>query len=266
MAVSVSAIIVAHPGHELRVYHWMEQQRPLYFCLTEGSGGAARSRMASTNLLLESVGATPGGLFGRYPDKDIYRLLLGGRLEVFVQLAQELAEAFIAADVDYVVGDAVEGFNPTHDVCRFVIDGAVDIIQSRTGRAIRNDDFILDGRPDACPEAVRADAMWIQLDDAALDRKIRAALEYPELRHEVQAALERFGRGAFAFECLRPTTTRLMIEEFNRELPAYERYGAIRVSEGRYEEIIRYRQHVLPVRTAIERFIGHETAGRRCRA
>jgi hypothetical protein len=103
------------------------------------------------------------------------------------------------------------------------------------------------------------------LDEAALDRKIRSALEYPELRHEVEAALERFGRGAFAVECLRPTTTPFMIEEFDRELPAYERYGAIRVGEGRYDEIIRYREHVLPVRTAIEGRVGHETVTRRCR-
>ncbi|HEX2455818.1 MAG TPA: hypothetical protein VHI99_19125 [Vicinamibacterales bacterium] len=263
--MSTSAIIVAHPGHELRVYHWMERQRPLYFCLTEGSGGDAQSRMASTNLLLESVGAIPGRLFGRYPDKHVYHLLLDGRLDVFVELAEELADAFIAADVECVVGDAVEGFNPTHDVCRFVIDGAVDMAQSRTGRAIRNYDFILDGSPGACPDAVRAEATWIRLDEAALDRKIRSALEYPELRHEVQAALERFGRSAFAVECLRPTTTHLMIEEFGRELPTYERYGAIRVSEGRYNEIIRYREHVLPVRTAIEGRVGYESASRRCR-
>ena len=46
-----------------------------------------------------------------------------------------------------------------------------------------------------------------------------------------------------------------MIEHFERELPPYERYGQIRVSEGRYTEIIRYRQHVLPVLAAIERAI-----------
>jgi hypothetical protein len=250
--LSTSAIIVAHPGHELRVYHWMERERPLYFCLTDGSGGAGQSRMASTNLLLESVGAMPGGLYGRYPDKDVYRLLLGGRLEVFVQLAQELADAFTAAAVECVVGDAVEGFNPAHDVCRFVIDGAVYMAQCRTGRAIRNYEFALDGRPDACPDAVQAEATWIRLDKTALDRKVASALQYPELRHEVNVALQRFGRAAFAVECLRPTTTHLMIDQFNRDPPAYERYGEIRVSEGRYDDIIRYRQHVLPVRTAIE--------------
>ena len=47
-------------------------------------------------------------------------------------------------------------------------------------------------------------------------------------------------------------TTDLMLDAFDDELPAYERYGEQRVREGRYAEIIRYRQHVLPVRAAIE--------------
>ena len=55
--MSTSALVVAHPGHELRVFHWMERTRPLYCCLTEGSGGAASSRMRSTDIVLERVGS-----------------------------------------------------------------------------------------------------------------------------------------------------------------------------------------------------------------
>ena len=33
--------------------------------------------------------------------------------------------AFEKAGVNYVAGDAVEGFNPAHDVCRLIVDGAV---------------------------------------------------------------------------------------------------------------------------------------------
>ena len=33
-----AALIVAHPGHELRVHHWMELARPLVLVLTDGSG------------------------------------------------------------------------------------------------------------------------------------------------------------------------------------------------------------------------------------
>ena len=39
-----TAVVVGHPGHELMVYHWIESHRPLYCCLTDGSGGAAESQ------------------------------------------------------------------------------------------------------------------------------------------------------------------------------------------------------------------------------
>ncbi len=163
-----------------------------------------------------------------------------------------MAEALIDANVETVSGDAVEGFNPVHDVCRFVIDGAVARVRNQTGRVIRNYDFVLDSQPDACPELFRHDAKWLNLSDTALDRKIAAALAYPELNDEVTKALARFGRSAFARECLRPVTTHRMIEQFKSEIPAYERYGQMRVDEGRYREIIRYRDHVWPVIAAIE--------------
>jgi hypothetical protein len=254
--VTTAAVVVAHPGHELRVFNWMERERPLYCCLTEGSGGAGASRMASTDAIVQRAGARPGPIYGRYSDKSIYRLLLDGRTDVFVALARELADALVDASVECVAGDAVEGFNPSHDVCRFVIDGAVALAEHRMHRPIDNREFVLDGRPDACPDEARGEAVWLRLDEATLDRKIAAALSYPELQGEVQTALQRFGRHAFAVECLRPAATVATLAAFELELPYYERFGEQRVREGRYGEVIRYRDHVRPVRDAIEAMAG----------
>lgn len=246
------ALVVAHPGHELRVFHWMELHRPIYLCLTDGSGGAGIPRIDSTTRLLAKTGAVPGAIYGRHPDREFYRLLLEGRVEVFVEFAREIAQALIACGITTVAGDAVEGFNPMHDVCRFIVDGAVEMVRRQTGRKLRNWELILDGPPDSCPDALRKDALWLRLDDTAVARKVAAALDYPELRGEVDAALARFGKSAFALECLRPVTVRQMIERFETESPFYERYGETRRREGRYQEVICYRQHVLPVREAIE--------------
>jgi hypothetical protein len=89
------------------------------------------------------------------------------------------------------------------------------------------------------------------LDDEALERKVNAALAMPELRNEVEIALERFGKRAFAVELLRPSATEFLIAQFERQLPLYEQYGQMRVNQGRYEHVILYREHVLPVRHAI---------------
>ena len=53
-------------------------------------------------------------------------------------------------------------------------------------------------------------------------------------------------------ECLRPATTSVCASRFESEQPGYERYGERRVNEGRYSEIIRYRDHVRPVAMAIK--------------
>jgi hypothetical protein len=247
------AIVVAHPGHELMVYHWIENHQPIYCCLTDGSGGAAASRLSSTTRLLNDVGVSAGPIYGRYTDKGIYRLLLDRRVDVFVALARELANAFERGGVECVAGDAVEGFNPAHDICRLIIDGAVEIVRRTTGRDVRNYEFLLDGSP----ESPRPESLIVQLDDAALERKLAAAHEYEEMRAEVEAAIGRHGRQAFATECLRPAATMLHVSRFDQELPFYERFGEKRVTEGRYSDVVRYRDHVRPVALAIEAAANH---------
>ncbi len=247
-----AAIIVGHPGHELMVYRWIELSQPTYFCLTEGSGGSSTSRLQTSTNILDSLGVKRGTVVGRYSDKELYRFITEGKTEVFIGLVCELADALIESEIDTVTGDAIEGFNPVHDVCRFLIDGAVERVWNQTGRSIRNYDFVLDSPPDTCPEALRKKAKWLHLDEAALDRKLNAALSYPELRDEVNSALARFGKQAFSRECLRPSASHFMIEQFETSLPDYESYGEMRVDEGRYTEAIRYRHHVWPIIKAID--------------
>jgi hypothetical protein len=247
-----AAIVVGHPGHELMVYHWIERFQPTYFCLTEGSGGASTSRLHSSEAILDALGVARGTFVGRYSDKELYRLITDGKTEEIVLLVCELAHALIEMEIDSVVGDAIEGFNPVHDVCRFIIDGAVERAWNLTGKRIRNYDFVLDSTPDTCPEFLRGEAKWLHLDEAALERKLNAALSYPELRDEVNGALARYGRQAFSRECLRPSVSQYMIERFETSLPNYESFGEQRVNQGRYCEVIRYRKHICPIIQAID--------------
>jgi hypothetical protein len=251
-----TAMIVGHPGHELMVYHWMETFQPMYFCLTEGSGGSSVSRLHSSIHILESLGIAHGTVFGRYTDRQLYQLILGGRTDVFVELVCEFADALIDAEIDSVVGDAIEGFNPVHDICRFLINGAVNRVGNLTGRLVRNYDFVLDSCPDSCPEHLRGKAKWLNLDEAALERKLNAARTYPELKREVEGALARFGRQAFSRECLRPVVSHFMTTRIETLVPSYERFGEMRVNEGRYAEAIRYGQHICPIIDAIDEFNG----------
>src|SRR5215212_6937038 len=191
-----AAVVVAHPGHEVRVHGWLERETPLVFVLTDGGGRAGRPRIASTAEYLKKFGMRPGRVFARFTDAEVYRLALARDFEPFLRLSEELAEAFVEARVGRVAGDAREGYNTSHDIARLVTNAAVGMASRASGRVIANYDFTIVRRPDHCPEPLRAEAVWLRLDDETFARKLGAAFEfYPELAAETRDALSSNGHG-----------------------------------------------------------------------
>ncbi|MFM8890573.1 MAG: hypothetical protein ACKOTB_02930, partial [Planctomycetia bacterium] len=158
-----------------------------------------------------------------------------------------IAEAIVAGGIEYVVHDAVEGYNPAHDLCWHLAAAAVALAANESGRPITRHDFLLTGRPDACPDVPGGDAIRVSLDDGALARKLAAAAAYPELKGELDAALERFGSAAFATEVLRPAPGVEAHLGADGVVPFYEQHGESRRASGRYREVVRRREHVLPL-------------------
>lgn len=228
----------------------MLSARPIVHVLTDGSGSDGQPRIDSTTALLEGVGAAPGSIYGRLSDREIYRAILAGDHERFIALAEELAATLVRDAVDCIAGDAVEGFNPSHDVCRYVINAAVRIA-SAAGQPMACYAFPLDGAPDAGPDAQRDRALRTQLDDRMLDRKLHAAHDYAELRSEVQSALQRFGKEPFRSECLWPVDLMDPYGWDPERVPYYESYGAQRVATGAYEQVVTFREHVKPLADAL---------------
>jgi len=95
-----SALLVAHPGHELLLHGWLRAARPRVCVLTDGSGRDGDSRLDATTRVLERADASSGPLYGRYPDRVIYEALLDGDTSFFVGLAQELAKSLAGDDIE----------------------------------------------------------------------------------------------------------------------------------------------------------------------
>lgn len=243
---SREALIIGHPGHELRVDGWVTAVRPLTFVFTDGSGATGVARIASTEEILREAGAERGGVFGALGDRAAYDAILSGDATRFCGLADAIARELVERGVTSVAGDAWEGYNPVHDVCRLVIDAAVAIASRRGGRAIANWSFPLVGRPDVVPAGV--DRRAITLDDAAFERKLAKADRYRELAADVAWAFDAYGRDAFRTEVLSKADRPAWDDtRFLDEKPFYETHGESRVREGKYAEIIRYREHVAPI-------------------
>jgi len=255
MSKHQAAMVIAHPGHELRVYHWLTLAHPTIFILTDGSGNSGTSRLASTARIMEQTGATEGSIFGYSTDQEIYSAIMHHEYPVFIRIVEELAEAFSKQPFDYVVGDAIEGYNPTHDVCRFLLNAALELVRRRSGKAIRNFDILLTSEPGDLHKEALADATWFFLDDNQLQQKLQAAYGYTELDADVHRILKDKGIEAIRTECLRPVSSTLHADGLFAEPPYYERYGEQRVTAGFYKQVLRFREHVLPLVDALRHYV-----------
>ena len=268
-----SALVVAHPGHQARLHGWLELARPRVFVITDGSGHSGRPRLEATTEYLKSVGVEPGRIYGQHTDREVYRRTLNRDFDFFVRLADELAESLSELRVAFVAGDAAEGYNSIHDICRLVTDAAVEML-TRDGRAAASFDFPVINRPDDCPEGLLELSVWLRLDDQTLSRKLGAAREYyPELLDEVWAALGGDGAGpmreyldftnkaggacaeAFRVECLRPVAAARPGRDGGAAKPFYELHGERQVAAGLYDHVIRYREHVAPIAERLWRHV-----------
>jgi hypothetical protein len=232
-------ILAAHPGHELLLYGWMLEARPRVCVLTDGSGHHAASRLPATKDLLDSIGATAGEIFGRFTDRQVYAALLEGRSEVVSALVDEMAEIVVRHSIDAIVADAMEGFNPVHDLCRIIAGAACDL----AGRTIRRYEYPLHAGPPA-----QADYNIVyRLDDATLEAKLAAARRMSVAIPDVAGMLAQFGEEAFRIEPFSEAPEWTTVRWRDPERPLYERVGEERVADGRYDSVIRYRDHFQPL-------------------
>jgi hypothetical protein len=215
------------------------------FILTDGSGHSGSSRLAASTRLLQQAGATRGSIFGALTDQHLYAAILHHDFARFQVLAERLAEALSDPTIDYVVGDAMEGYNPGHDVCRVLIERAVAL--AGRGSGFGNFAFKLTGSPSPLPDTPPGEV--VRLDAEALQRKITESRRYTELAEDVEAALEAFGAEAFRDEHLpraRPGTTDAASSQ-----PFYESRGERQVANRHYREVLRYEEHVRPLVAAL---------------
>lgn len=270
MNLSVSAaLVIAHPGHELLVYGWLQATQPRVYVLTDGSGSTGEARLTPCSKVLEDTGATPGTIFGRFPDRDVYAALQAHNHTFFCDLVDELCDEFKQHEITCVVGDAVEGYSTSHDVCRLMIDAAVEKnrLQSnrlQSNRGLENYDFMLVQSPTECGSQRRERAIPTTLDDATLNKKYAAAREYyADHAGLVDETLQKLGGlEGLRTEVLHSVVNRFAaplldddFDGFETQKPYYEIYGEQQVAAGHYQQVIRYREHIAPLARTLRRFV-----------
>lgn len=259
-----SILAVAHPGHELAVHGWLCRERPTVVLFTDGSGSDGTSRLTSTRRVLAEAGAREGPeeLFGRFTERVVYAALLAGDAAFFIGVAEDLVELFADPNVAIVVGEAAEGYSPTHDIWRTMVDHAVIVADRRRvslgAPRLVSRQFLLFDRQTNGPQDR---AVEIELTPEGLAAKLAAAHAYPEVTLEVAAALhadagpvlrlfpdlearvvrrlEQLGSDAYRVECLFPTFPGAPGAAFyDEDPPFYHAYAEKLRGLGRVTEVI----------------------------
>ncbi|WP_192244055.1 hypothetical protein [Mesorhizobium silamurunense] len=196
---------------------------------------------------MADAGASPAAnFFGKMSDRELYRAVLAGEIETFRALADEITAIFAGEEVDYVAADAVEGFNPGHDVCRLLVNAALGRLRDRNGRDLPNLEFPLEA-VELRRETTMQEGIKLDLDAGAFERKLKAVDNYPELTEEADRLRAAHGLVSFGVEHLTPVNYFLDISKCCEQPPAYERWGEERVKSGYYKTVLRFKDHVEPI-------------------
>src|SRR5205085_4077193 len=135
----------------------------------------------------------------------------------------------------YVVADAVEGYNPAHDLVSVLVEAAANLVERRGGSRPRLFDYAVVGD---LSSAAETGLVHVALADDDLARKRQAGRAYRELQAEVDVALAE-PEVRQRSEILRAVDPSREPGRPAEDPPFYERHGERRVAEGRYAHVLR---------------------------
>jgi hypothetical protein len=243
-------LLIAHPGHELRLFGWLRQARPLVAILTDGSGSTGKSRIDLSGQLVAQLGGEIV-MSGIFAEPVLYAMMLRGDAAALLQVAEDIARVISDEGATMLVSDACEGYHPGHDICSPLLGRAAWLAGRRCSLPARHLEYRVIGKPG--PSGI--DAFVLKLDDATLHDKIDASRRYADasgnvLQQEVQYMFDTYGEESFRYEAFSPAGAEA--PQLYDGLRYYEVRGEERVKSGRYREVLRYQTHLAPIEAALK--------------
>jgi len=167
-------------------------------------------------------------------------MILERNTPLLASLVAELAEQLEEDQPAIIVGDAAEGYNPVHDLCRLIAGAAI----AMAGVSTKQYEYAVVNHPHSSDATIVLD-----LDAVEYAAKMERAREQAAALNDIETLLSRHGADAYRTEALYPVADWTAVG--GDEPPLYERFGEERVAAHRYTQVIRRRQHMLPLRDAL---------------
>lgn len=247
-----SALVVSHPGHELRLFGWLARARPLLCVLTAGARrGDSSARVAASRELARATGCPQGVVFGATLDRDFYEHVLRGDVARFHHWTDALRDDFLAYGIACVVTDGWQFYNVAHDLTQVMARVAAAEASRERGAHIACLEYAV-VPPALAPQAAFGDEHCrVELAPELLDRKLASAKAYPDIAPEL-AELVAYDGQPPAIETLYEVRPFASLVPAPSLTPLYETFGRARVAAGLYRTVLRW-HHVEKIFSSLRR-------------
>ena len=238
-------LLLAHPGHELLAYGLFAKHRVKVMVLTDGSGGSGQPRIAQTRALVTRLKGEMLEPSGCFTDSSFYNAILAQDVGFFRTFVDRV-ETWLASSLsESLICDAVEYYNPVHDLCSVIGRLAVKR-RLHKGYAINTY---------ACPivtnssigifyeHIIEGDVLSGKKRDISLVANLISDLDDIINKHCLRADIERI-------VLISPTSD---LYPLPAEAPYYEEYGRRQIAKRGSGDLITYANHMRPLVDALER-------------
>ena len=247
-----SLVIYAHPNHELATFGLLQRLRPHIVFLTDGG---SEERLQQTREGLSGIGLLERATFLNHREPEFYDALLRSDERFFASIAEAVRAAVMHAGAKQIFCDAVEFYNPVHDlglpIAHAALKGEDDAALFELPLIFQNngsDESFVFQRP---PQSRIAASSNISLSEEEFEAKAAARDHaYTILVQQLAPQLRKVPREHWMNEYVFPAR-----EEVPRPAPdtrlRYEQRAALLLERGEIAEPILYREHYLPVASAL---------------
>jgi LmbE family N-acetylglucosaminyl deacetylase len=106
-------MIFAHPSHELGLFGLAQKVEADFLFLTDGN---VRERIAESRAALATISRVAGARYLEIPEFTVYEKVIERDLDFFREIVHRVREVVDEVEPDQILCDAVEFYNPSHDM------------------------------------------------------------------------------------------------------------------------------------------------------
>ncbi|HNG93001.1 MAG TPA: hypothetical protein PLB32_09400 [Acidobacteriota bacterium] len=243
-----TVFVFSHPNHELAIFGLLQHLRPHLIFLTDGGGP---HRVEQTRQGLESVALLDRAHFLNHSEAAFYEALLDGNLVFFQSVTRQVQQLIEELQPHSVLGDAVEFYNPVHDLSLPIIRAAltgsthakvfeVPLVYQKTSNPVAFE-------VQRCVPAQQEVQFEWQLSHSILMSKVAARDQiYSLLTAQMGPVICNLPAAHLGLEVIAPARTVLPKPDTEPVL-RYEQRARLLLERGEIDRMITYSGHYLPI-------------------